>query len=200
MNLPVQIAFRNVGHSETVEAMIRERVSRLERFYGRIMGCRVLVEAPHRHRRHGRDYRCRIDVTVPNGEIVVCRDPAQSETHEDLYTAIDTAFDVAQRRLEDTMRRQRGDVKTHEASPRGRVVKISRERGFGFLETPEGYEVYFHRHSVLAPGFDALQVGATVRYVEELGDMGPQASTVAIVRRSASTAEQGHFVEPARRA
>jgi cold shock CspA family protein len=52
------------------------------------------------------------------------------------------------------------------------------EEGYGFLETPDGREIYFHRHSVLHPGFDRLAIGR-VLFVEEPGE-GPQASTVAI--------------------
>lgn len=48
------------------------------------------------------------------------------------------------------------------------------------LATPDGREIYFHWHSVLHPGFDCLAVGTKVRFVEEPGEKGPQASTVAI--------------------
>lgn len=40
------------------------------------------------------------------------------------------------------------------------------------------HEVYFHRNSVLHGDFDLLAVGTEVRYFEELGDDGPQATTV----------------------
>jgi len=55
------------------------------------------------------------------------------------------------------------------------------KQDYGFLETPDGREIYFHRNSVLHPGFDRLEIGTEVRFVEELGQEGPQASTVAIV-------------------
>jgi cold shock CspA family protein len=65
--------------------------------------------------------------------------------------------------------------------PRGRVIRLFREEGYGFLETPDGREIYFHRNSVLHPGFDRLEIGTEVRFAEEEGEKGPQASTVAIV-------------------
>ena len=88
--------------------------------------------------------------------------------------------DAARRRLEDYARRQRGAVKSHEETHRARVSRLFPEAGYGFLETPDGREIYFHRHSVLHPGFDRLAVGTEVRFVEEAGEKGPQASTVAI--------------------
>lgn len=114
MQLPLQITFRNVEPSEAIEARIRKEAKRLERFYDRIMGCRVVVELPHKHHHKGNLYHVRIDLTVPGGELVVNREPAQHQAYRDLYVAIRDAFDAVQRQLEDYVRRQRGDVKTHE--------------------------------------------------------------------------------------
>ncbi|MBI2902200.1 MAG: cold shock domain-containing protein [Candidatus Methylomirabilis oxyfera] len=68
----------------------------------------------------------------------------------------------------------------HEASPRARVGKLFSEEGYGFLETPDGREIYFHRNSVKDSGFDRLEIGTAVRFAEELGEQGPQASAVMI--------------------
>lgn len=100
---------------------------------------------------------------------------------EALYVAIRDAFDTARRRLEDHARRQRGAIKHHEPSPQGRVSKLFPAENYGFLETSEGREIYFNRHSVLHPGFDRLEIGMEVRFTEEEGEQGPQASTVALV-------------------
>jgi cold shock CspA family protein len=72
----------------------------------------------------------------------------------------------------------RGDVKRDIAPERGRVAKLIAEENYGFIESPDGREIYFHRNSVLDGAFDRLKVGAEVRFVEEDGDKGPQASTV----------------------
>jgi cold shock CspA family protein len=53
----------------------------------------------------------------------------------------------------------------------------------GFLETPDGREIYFHRNSVLNAKFDDLVSGTEVAFAEEQGDKGPQASTVHVVGR-----------------
>jgi cold shock CspA family protein len=68
----------------------------------------------------------------------------------------------------------------HESPPHARVARLFPEDGYGFLETPEGTEVYFHRNSVLDAGFNRLKVGAEVAFVTEEGEKGLQASTVRI--------------------
>jgi cold shock CspA family protein len=55
---------------------------------------------------------------------------------------------------------------------------VHAEDDYGFIVTPDGREVYFHRNSVVGGDFDRLEAGADVRFVEELGEQGPQASTV----------------------
>jgi len=181
MQLPLQVTFRNLPPSEAVEAAVRERAGRLDRFFDRIMACRVVVEAPHQHHRKGRLYHVRINLTVPGEELVVSREPAEHHAYEDVYVAIRDAFDEARRQLEDHVRRHRGWKKPRVGPPHGRVSRLLKEEGYGFLETTDGREVYFHRNSVLQEGFDRLDVGTEVRFAEEKGEEGPQASTVEIV-------------------
>ena len=57
------------------------------------------------------------------------------------------------------------------------------KRDIGFLQTSDGREIYFHKHSVLQPGFGHLDVGAKVYFAEEQGERGPQASTVRCVEK-----------------
>jgi cold shock CspA family protein len=51
-------------------------------------------------------------------------------------------------------------------------------RGYGFIETADGREIYFHRNSILNDDFGRLRIGAAVRFAEESGDRDPQASSV----------------------
>lgn len=128
--------------SEAIEANIRDKAEKLESFYDKIMGCRVLVEAPHHHHRAGQRYHVRIDLTVPGREIVIkraprlitakplrsqkdangleleeSREPSKYAVHDDILLAIRDAFDAARRKLQDYARRERGVVKVHEGSP-----------------------------------------------------------------------------------
>lgn len=176
MQFPLQITVRNVALSAVAEADIREKAAMLDWYYDRIMSCHVIVDAPHRHHHKGLRYDVRIDLTVPGAELVIKHEP-----NEDIYVAIRDAFDAARRQLEDFARRQRGDVKRHEAPPHGRVSQLFPEEGYGFLETSDGREIYFHRNSVLHGGFKNLRIGSEVRFAEEEGEKGPQASTVTLV-------------------
>lgn len=180
MQIPPQITFHGVPHSDAVERYVLERVDKLDSFAARLTGCRVALELPHRHAQHGEHYRVRIDVTLPGGEVVAARSPDASKTYEDLYAAIDSAFDDAGRRVQDFVRRQRGDVKPHERAHHGRVVKLYTYEGYGFILTEDGDELYFHRNSVLDGGFGRLKIGDRVRYVAQLANGGPHASTVAL--------------------
>lgn len=196
MILPLQISFRNLKPSEAVEARIREEVAKLETFSQKIMHCRVVVELPNKHRRKGEIYRVRIDLTVPGEEIVVRHEPSLEASlrrvdagkrsksaeahaaHKDLYVVIRDAFKEARRQLQDYARRARQQTKRHESMPAAHVSKLFPEDDYGFLETDDGREIYFHRHSVLNRAFDRLKIGSNVSFTEELGEKGVQASTV----------------------
>jgi cold shock CspA family protein len=74
-----------------------------------------------------------------------------------------------------------GEIKAHEPQPIGTVRRVLPEEGYGFLETGDGREVYFHRNSVLDGAFAHLKPGVRVTFAEEMGDEGPQASTVKLL-------------------
>lgn len=182
MKLPLQISFHNLDRSEKVEDRIREEAARLDAFCDHIMSCRVVVDVPHRRHVTGNVYQVRIDIKVPGQEIAVLHEPAAHDPfYENVNVAIRDAFDSAARRLEEYVRHQRKDVKQHEVVPHGRVSKL--EAGFGFIETPDGREIYFHGNSLLGTKLHDLAIGAEVSFVEEMGEKGPQASTVRVLGR-----------------
>lgn len=176
MKLPLQVVFRNMEASASVEAKIRERVGQLERIYSPIMSCRVAVEAHHKHHHRGNLYHARVDLKVADTEIVASREPDAHHAHEDVFVAVRDAFDAVRRRLEDYARHRRGTVKAHAVPPHGRVAELYPD--YGKIETADGRRIYFHRNSLVGADFDALDIGAEVRFVEETGELGPQASTV----------------------
>jgi ribosomal subunit interface protein len=176
MKIPLQIAARNLELPETVKEAIRDKAEKLDKYYTQIMRCRVVVEVPHRHRHEGILYNVHIDMTVPGAELLVKREPSK-----DLDIAIRDSFDAARRKLEDFARRQRGAVKHHEEVSHARISALFPDKGYGFLTTSDGREIYFHEHSVLNHDFKHLKIGMEARFVEEEGEKGPQASTVTVV-------------------
>lgn len=176
MQRPAQITSRDFPLTEEMEADIRRRVDALELYFGRLTGCHVTIEAPVHHHRKGGPFRVRIDMRAPRAELSVTRQDAH-----DLAVTVREAFDAARRRLEDHLRELRRDVKVHELPAIARVTRIFPEDRYGFLETDDGREIYFHANSVLDGHFDDLRPGTAVRFAEEAGEEGPQASTLAIV-------------------
>jgi len=107
MQIPLQITFRGMSPSPAIASLIRERSARIERFYDRIIRCHVVVDVPHRHQKKGRHYAVHLDITTPASEIVVTRAADPDESHQELQTAVRSAFDTATRQLEADVRRRR---------------------------------------------------------------------------------------------
>jgi cold shock CspA family protein/ribosome-associated translation inhibitor RaiA len=178
MQRPLQITFRDIQPSPAVAEHIRMRADKLDNLYDRISTCRVAIESPNRHVFSGKHYEVHIDLIVPGAELAVARQHGIEDT--DVYVAIDRAFEEAERMVRDHVTKTR--VRRFNGTPHGIVVKLFRDRGYGFLQSIDGREIYFHQHSVLNRRWPQLEVGCKVRYAEEDGDKGPQASTVELVR------------------
>jgi len=181
MQVPLEVLFRNMNASDAVEATAREHVAKLERLADSIVSCRVTIEAPHRHHHQGNLYTVSVDLHYAGGEAVANRAPGAKHAHEDVHVALRDAFNAIRRQLQDRMRVRRGDVKHHEPPNHGTIIALDKRANFGRIGTPDGREIYFHRNSVLNAKFEALEIGAEVRFDEEAGEKGPQASTVHVV-------------------
>ena len=179
MQNELQVSFRHLDPSPFIASAIKKRARKLEKFFPRITSMRILVEPLQRRRKQGNLYHVRIDMTIPGKEIVVQRDPGRNHAHEDIYVAIRDAFDSARRQLEDfTRRNYQLKTKSHLQPLTGTIHRLFPNEGCGFIQTEDGREVYFHENSVSNRGFQRLNMGDTVRFVESSGEKGPQASTV----------------------
>jgi len=186
MQRPLKITSRDFTLSQAVEDEIRQKAATLESYYAHLSGCEGTVRAPAiKHHRKGGPFQVDIRLTVPGRELTV-----DHQEEAELQQAIREAFNAARRQLEDYAREQRGSVKTHEPTALGHVTRLEREAGYGFLETPDGREIYFHCNSVMDWAFDKLEVGTEVRFAEEEGQQGPQASTVILTKAARSSPRQ----------
>jgi cold shock CspA family protein/ribosome-associated translation inhibitor RaiA len=182
MQTPAEIDFQGMSARPGIQDAIEKHLAELEQRYGRVTACRVVLKAPGGHHRTGGLYEVNIRLALPDGrEVDVGRTAIKDERHSDLTFAINDAFKRARRRLQDHVRRLQGQVKHHDGQPIGTVTKIDPSGKFGFLETGDGREIYFHRNSVLDAGFHHLTEGSRVTFVEEAGEKGPQASTVKLL-------------------
>lgn len=186
MDIPLEIVFEQIEPSDFIRARIEGEMAKLEEFFGHIISGRVVVDAPPRHGRKGGLFEVRIQLHLPAGkQVVVGGGRDRNHAHEDVYVAIRDSFAAARRQLQDIARKFKGKVKAHEPAPAGKVIRLNPEEGYGFIETADGREIYFHRNSVLNQSFDRLAVGSLVTFSEELGDEGPQASTVHLAGKHA---------------
>lgn len=121
MSIPVQVTFRDMEPSASVEAYIRNWVTKLEHIYSRIERCEVVVERPHQRHLKGQRFHVRVTLAVPGPDVVVSRDHALNGAHEDAYVAVRDAFRAARRQLEDHVRTKRDDGRGPTASEPGRL-------------------------------------------------------------------------------
>jgi cold shock CspA family protein len=185
MQIPLEVSYRDVEKTDALEALVREKVGKLEQVCDHISSCRIAIEKAHKRPESGSPFRVRIDMTVPPGhEIAAIENPDEGNQYAPVETVIRNAFESARRQLIELNERQRGEVKEHpEQAMTGIVTQLFPEQGYGFIKTIAGREIYFHKNSVLHGDFDRLEIGTGVRYFAQEGDKGPQASTVQIVNK-----------------
>ncbi len=182
MQTPVQIDFQGMDTKADVHAAIEKHLAQLEERFGRITAGRVVLKAPGGRHRTGGLYEINIHLALPEGrEVNIGRVRQNDERFSDLSFALNDAFKRARRQLQDKVHELKGQVKQHDGPPIGTVLELDPLGEFGFLKTSDDREIYFHRNSVLDDGFARLSVGARVTFAEEMGDKGPQASTVKLM-------------------
>jgi len=61
---------------------------------------------------------------------------------------------------------------------KGTVKWFNRTKGYGFIERPEGDDVFVHYSAIVGEGFKELYEGESVEFTVETGPKGPQAANV----------------------
>jgi len=107
VQVPLQLTFRGMAHSDTLAAHIRLRAEKLEHLFDRIVSCHVVVELAGHHHRYGDRFQVSINLGLPGHEIFVGRAPSNDQGPETASRAADRAFDDAGRELEHWVKRQR---------------------------------------------------------------------------------------------
>ncbi|MBK1665203.1 ribose ABC transporter permease [Rhodospirillum rubrum] len=118
MQIPVQIVFRGIDHSDAVEERIREKAAKLEQFHKNITACRVVVEMHHKNTSHvhkrGEPFLISVQVSVPGEDLNAVSShgkDADLKAHEDVGIALRDAFESMERQLRDIAERKRAEQK-----------------------------------------------------------------------------------------
>lgn len=182
METPVELEIEGVTPSAHLRRLIDDNIAKLERRYGRVTACRVVIRAPDTHHRMGEPYFVTIKAALPNHRDVSVKPPSRAldARQSDLNFAVNDAFRRADRQLRDQVSRLKGRPQTHMLQPSGTIATLDPSGEFGYIETADGREIYFHANSLLGRKFGQLKPGTRVTFHEEVGEKGPQASTVRV--------------------
>lgn len=119
-NLPVTVVFRNMTASVAAQNTALKLAAKLGKRFGRILNCRVTVEAPKHGYRKVKEFRVAVDMKLP-GRAIACKAvPGHGASPDDLGAAMRAAFDAASRQLQDYAER----IKTHMRTPRQTVMRM----------------------------------------------------------------------------
>ena len=208
MQTTPEITFKGLERTTSIDKLITRGIAKLERVCDYIISARITVEQIQTRHRTDNPYRILIEISIRDRpDIVVERlsnkirktvdDPDKVNSRparkrngreEALPAFIISTFDSARRELEKIIEKQRGAVKVHPQQRAQAIVeKIFRDQEYGFLRASDGQSVYFNRNSVLHDHWEHLKVGTAVRYTQEIGDKGLQASIVEPVEIRGAT-------------
>ncbi|WP_413204764.1 HPF/RaiA family ribosome-associated protein [Rhodospirillum sp. A1_3_36] len=118
MQIPLQIVFHGIDHSDAVEERINEKVAKLEQFHGNITACRVVVEVHHKNTSHvhkkGEPFCITVHVSIPGEELTATSahgKETELKAHEDVGIALRDAFASMERQLRDISDRKKDEKK-----------------------------------------------------------------------------------------
>lgn len=100
MSIPLRITFRNLPHSDAIEARIREKAQKLDRYKELVTDAHVVVDSPHNHHHKGRIYTVSLELHAEGHDFNVNRDSGKNHGREDVYVAVRDAFEAAVRQLD----------------------------------------------------------------------------------------------------
>jgi ribosomal subunit interface protein len=149
---------------------IAQRLEDLNARHEDIIHARVTLEKDSHHQQGADEARV---VFILAGQTLTA-----SKRAETLDDAAYAALEAIARQLREFREQRQGVIKEPNPRPRGRIVRLFSDRGYGSIETESQREVYFHANSVHGIPFEKLEVGMVVDLDIEAGEKGPQASRV----------------------
>ena len=192
MQTAPEVIFKDIDRSPWVEEYIAERCAHLEKFSQEITRVHVTISQEAASHRKGNRYGVMVEARLPkHHDLAVKKQKQITDMQTQLPAVINQAFSAMEKQLKKTVALRRHDEKARagDGQPHGTVEKVFGEEGYGFIRTvDDDRQFYFHRNSVLHDDFDNLTVGTEVRFTPQLGEEGPQASSVQVVARHSEQA------------
>lgn len=182
MQVAPQVVFKDVDRSAWVEEYVGERMRHLEKFSDEITSCHVTLSQEQGSHRKGNRYSVMVEVRIPQHDLAVKKQKQIHDMQTQLPALINGAFGAVEKQLKKTVELRRREEKVPNGKPHAVVEKVFGDEGYGFIRTVgDDRQFYFHRNAVLHDDFERLTVGTQVSFVPDLGDKGPQATSVQIV-------------------
>ncbi len=172
--LEIQIEGRNVEILPEWREKIEEELAKMQKHtYEQILHTRVTIVGTAHH--HLGNFEMTMVASVPGRTITVTRQG------EFVLPMIVEGFKALDRQLKDYSEFRQQKVKVHEEfSQTGFIAKLFSDEDYGFIETPDGLEVYFHANALQKGDFEKLAEGMQVEFAQEKGEKGPQATWVRV--------------------
>lgn len=118
--VPVQITYRGFDSSEPLNRLIRDEVAKLEKFFDRIVSCRVLVERQQGHHHAVSPFHVRLNIVVPGADLAIVTEPSvkvspSSEGAQRLHKSdeIDAIYKDPALTVRDTFRRAKRRIQDY---------------------------------------------------------------------------------------
>ena len=170
----MEIHWNGLDEISTLEkGRIEERIAALAEEHRDLIDVRIAARTTNHHRHGGQEVHITCEA---RGQQIVA-----SRMREDLGLSLNEVLDAFEREVR-RMREKRQERSTRrmpEPAVHGTVRRIFPDRGYGFIRTDEGKEVYFHKNAVHGGlEFKHLQEGQRVALDVEQGRKGLQAITI----------------------
>jgi cold shock CspA family protein len=173
--MELQVDVRNLTMRSQWQEKIDEEKEKLSRHHpGLIHHLRVTIEGTRSHKEGG--YGLTLVASVPNDTVVVKR------KGEKVPPMLGEAFNTLGLQLKELQRKRRQTVKVKEAIPysdlQGVVDKLFLDQSYGFIQTANGQDIYFHESCLKDLAMDQLAVGDAVIFGQAESEKGPCAAWV----------------------
>jgi ribosomal subunit interface protein len=170
----IDITYRQTKKTPAIAAHIKNQIYKLERHFGHIVSCHVVLNHEIPAANNGGLYSTSITVHVPHATPKF----SKSTDHTNLYASIADAFNGMQRQLKQRMRHLHNHSAIEKPIQKGVVRDLFPLDNFGFIEDQQGVKYYFNSDHVNNEKFKQLRIGQSISFTEVQTLQGLQAHKI----------------------